>query len=186
MNIKSFIYRIKNNINLYKYKVNQELFKLVYPEIKVGTYDSVNYFCNFFLKKLNNRKMLYELFFNIKSFDKKIYFFLRCGITTIGIGLLFLYSIFTYAYFQNIKFSTTFIILILGFLIFFIYLKIERFLIRMFLSSILLNNSIETRQSIYQNFLFKIVSNDALKEKDYIYKKIDSKTNIKNDIKKRL
>lgn len=186
MNIRSFLYRIKNHINLYRYKVNQELFKLIYPDIKFGTYDSVHYFCHLFLKKLKNRRMLYEFFPDIKLFDRKNHFFLQCGITTIGIGLLLLYSIFVYTYFQNIKFSTTLIILILGVLIFSIYLKTERLLIRMFLSSILLNNSVETRQSIYQNFLLNIASNDALNEKDYIYKTIDYKKNIKNEIKKRL
>lgn len=181
MNKKTLIHKIKNYINLYKYKINQELFKSIYPEIENGSYDSASYLCESFLQKLKNRKMLFNFFSCIRSLDEKTYRFIKSGIIGISIGFLILYSVFMYSYLQNIKFSTTFIILSISFSLIFVYLKIERFLICNFLLGVLLENSIEVRQDIYKNFLFSIVSNNATKEKNYINKKIKAETLLTTD-----
>lgn len=181
MNKKTLIHKIKNYINLYKYKVNQELFKSIYPEIENGSYDSASYLCQFFLRKLNNRKMLFDFFSCTRSLDEKTHRFIKSGIITISIGLLVLYSVFIYAYLQNIKLSTTFIILSIGFFLIFVCLKIERFLICNFLLGVLLDNSIEVRQDIYKNFLFSMVSNDATKEKNHIKREIRLETHLTID-----
>lgn len=181
MNKKIFIHKMENHINLYKYKVNQELFKSIYPEIENGSYDSAYYLCESFLQKLKNRKMLFNFFSCIRSLDAKTYHFIKLGTIAISIGFLILYSVFMYSYLQNIKFSTTFIILSIAFFLTFIYLKIERFLICNFLLGVLLDNSIEVRQDIYKHFLFSMVSNNATKEKNYINKKIKAETLLTTD-----